>query len=191
MGHVATNDQRVQTDDLRRRSFLKAGLVGTVGVLTGLSAFTGTAAANGGGCCRVCWVDVKPDSCPNSINPKSNGTLTVALGWPNIEPNSVKLYPVKGTYTPAFDGCQNYHSPTYNKDCESLRRLLSESDGRYATPTRVSTEYLNSDSTRDTLLKFRTKDAEFEPDDTFAIVTAADKNGCLVVGIDSVRVLDT
>ncbi|WP_101295361.1 hypothetical protein [Halegenticoccus soli] len=172
-----------------RRRVLRSGAAVAAGAALVLPAVAGRAAATD--CCRACWVDVKPDSCPNAINPGSNGVVSVAAGWPRFAPGSVKLYPVKGEYDAAFGRCQDYRDPTYDRNCREIRGLLETSDGRYAEPIRFTVEDVNGSGTNDTVFKFRVRDLELEPDDAFLILVGASaRDGCTVVGIDSVRVLD-
>ena len=177
------------SDNLGRRTFVRGAV--TAGVLAfGVGAASSSAAATEG-CCRVCWVDVKPDSCPNSINPDNNGVVTVAAGWPRFVPGTVKLVPVKGEYDAAFDGCQNYRDPEYHPNCGALNDLLDGSDGRSAEPFSQRVEDVDGDGDDDTLFKFRTEDLELESDDAYLILVGeSTRDGCRVVGIDSVRVLD-
>ena len=173
-----------------RRRFVQGTIAaGTLAVGVGA---TSSAAAATEDCCRVCWVDVKPDSCPNSINPDNNGVVTVAAGLPWFAPGTVELVPVKGEYDSAFDGCQNYRNPEYDTDCSAIRDILDESDGRSAVPLSQKVADVDGDGDDDTLFKFRTEDLELEPDDTFLVLVGeSTRDGCTVIGIDSVRVLET
>ncbi len=116
--------------------------------------------------------------------------MSVAAGWPRFVAGSVKLYPVKGEYGAAFDGCQDYRDPAYDRDCRKIRELLETSDGRYAEPVRQAVEDVNESGTDDTVFKFRVRDLELEPDDAYLVlVGTSTRDGCTVVGVDSVRVV--
>jgi hypothetical protein len=178
----------------RRRTVLRtaaASGLAVAGLTTTASAQSATATD-----CRVCWVDVKPDSCPNAINPDQNGVVSVAAGWPYFETGTVELLPVSEAcaeevgYEPAFDRCQDYQNQQYARDCATLRELAACQDGRAATPIRSTTEDIDDDGDQDTVFKFETADLELRPDDAYLLLTGESTDGGRVYGIDSVRVVD-
>ncbi|WP_458209398.1 twin-arginine translocation signal domain-containing protein [Haladaptatus sp. NG-SE-30] len=172
-----------------RRTVLKKGVLATATAAIGLPMVTGLASADG--CCKTCWVDVKPNSCPNSINPKNNGVVSVAVGWPNVKMDSVRLVPSAGHRCVQFSGCQDYMNPEWSGvSCEDMERLLSESDGRSAMPIRMTREDLDGDGDNDTVLKFRTRDLDLMPSDKYLVLEAETKAGCRLLGLDTVRVVD-
>lgn len=184
---------------IRRRTVLRAtataGLA-VAGLSTAASAAEGTAATD----CCVCWVDVKPGSCPNSINPGQGGVVSVTAGKPGLDDATVELVPVSEAcaervgYDPAFDECQDYRDQQYATNCAPLRDLRRcEADGgdRSASPVRSSAEDADDDGDADTVFKFEIADLELRPDDAYLLLTgeSADDD-CRVYGIDSVRIVD-
>ena len=181
---------------LTRRTALKYGVAG-VGAVVGSAAFAGGAAASEPACYNVCWVDVKPDSCPNSVNPDQNGVISVAAGWPNFDFETVRLIPVSGEYEGLGGDCQNYLDPSYDTDPGPILELLEsagypDGDYRSASPLRSTVEDRNGDGSDDTTFHFRVSDLELRPTDTHLVLVGESTVGdCAFVGIDSVRVLDT
>ena len=178
----------------RRSLILRTGLA-TGGLVVGSSVLAGGAAATEhecDGCLRICWMDVKPGSCPNSVNPNSSGVLPVAAGWPNFEEGTVELIPVKGDYEPAFGDCQDFENPRYDtgtRTAEELCALASSSD-RSASPTWTRREDVDDDGDLDTAFKFDVSDLELEPDDTYLVLRGeSSTSDCTYFAIDSVRVL--
>ncbi|ODR80976.1 hypothetical protein BG842_00500 [Haladaptatus sp. W1] len=171
-----------------RRTILKKGILATATAAIGVPVTTGLASASS--CSKTCWVDVKPNSCPNSINPKNNGVVSVAVGWPNIKMESARLVPSAGNSDIQFPGCQDYLDPDWEDvSYEDIDQLLSESDDRAATAIRMSREDLNNDGNNDTILKFETRTIELNPDDKYLILEAETGSGCRLLGLDSVRVV--
>lgn len=166
----------------------------------GLSATAMAATGADASDCCVCWVDVKPDSCPNSVNPGSRGVVSVAAGPPGFEPGTAELVPITADcaesvgFEPAFEECQDYRDQTYAEDCQALRALLDgEADGadRSASPVRSSSEDLDGDGDEDTVFKFDVQDLDLGSDDAYLVLTgAANHDDCTVYGVDSVRVVD-
>lgn len=180
---------------LGRRTVLRATATAGLAV-AGLSA-TASAETATAADCRVCWVDVKPDSCPNSLNPDNGGVVSVAAGWPNFDPDAVELLPISGDsaedvgFEPAFDRCQDYRDQQYAEDCSTLEELAARSDGRAATPVRATTVDIDDDGDPDSVFKFETADLELQADDAYLLLTGESTDGgSRVYGIDSVRVLD-
>ena len=179
----------------RRRTVLRtaaASGLAVAGLSTTASAQSATATD-----CRVCWVDVKPDSCPNAINPDQNGVVSVAAGWPYFETETVELLPVseacaeEAGYEPAFDRCQDYQNQQYARDCATLRELAACQDGRAATPVRATTEDDDDDGDPDSVFKFETEALDLRPDDAYLLLTGESTEGDgRVYGVDSVRVVD-
>lgn len=175
---------------IRRRTVLRGAA--TAGLALG--GLTATAAAEEH--CCTCWVDVKPDSCPNSVNPNNRGVVSVAAGQPDFESGSVELLPISEDcaegFDPAFDRCQDYQDPQFSRDCESLRELEScarAEDDRSASPVRSTTEDINDDGTQDSVFKFETQDLDLRADDAYLLLVGT-QDGCETYGIDSVRVVD-
>lgn len=178
---------------VERRTVLKGAAAAGVGT----TMMVGRVGAQNG--CCICWVDVKPDSCPNSINPNNQGVVSVAAGSTDFDEETVKLVPIPegcvDQYTPKFEDCQDYQNPTYHDDgdeCGDLNGLLAceaNGDDRSASPTRSTTEDINGDSTQDTVFKFRTQDLDLQDDDAYLVLTGESED-CQVIGIDSVRVVD-
>lgn len=181
----------MSSDDrpVRRRTVLRGAVV--AGLATGTLSTTAAAEHD----CCVCWVDVKPDSCPNSINPNNGGVVSVAAGKPDFRDDTVELIPVSEAcaddvgFDPAFDRCQDYQNAQWSRDCTALENLGDCSDDRSATPIRSTTEDINDDGTTDTVFKFETGDLDLREDDAYLLLrgTAGD---CTTYGIDSVRVVD-
>jgi hypothetical protein len=175
--------ERESTD---RRTFLKRAALASAVATVGVPAFTGTAAARE--CCKVCWIDVKPDSCPNAINPNNNGVVSVAVGWPYVLFETARLVPLKSGPM-SVSGCQNYRHPDWHVSCADLTERLAAADGRSASAVRKTVEDINGDGTRDTVFKFDTRDLELEPDDEFLLFVGETGSGCQLLGIDSIRVV--
>jgi hypothetical protein len=185
-----SNDGDEASGVVSRRTLLRrAG--GVAGGLVAGSALAGQVAASGDGCgdgC-VCWVDVKPSSCPNSVNPNSQGVLPVSAGWPNFDVDTVELIPVKGSYDAAFDCCQDFQDPSYRDDGAELCELAKTSD-RSASPVWHRVEDVDGDGDRDSKFKFEVSDLELEPDDTYLVLKGeSSTSDCTYYGIDSVRVV--
>lgn len=184
-----------ETITLSRRSIIRQTGVVAGGLAVGAGTVSGQVAVNEdecGGCLEICWVDVKPNSCPNSVNAGNQGTLPVTAGWPNFELETVELIPIKANYDPAFDDCQDWSNPEYRDDPDTaleLCRYAMASD-RSASPTRYRTEDVDDDGDLDSKFKFVVADLELEPDDTYLILRGESREGdCTYVGIDSVRVV--
>lgn len=182
-----------EENSLSRRSILRRSGIVAGGLVVGTSAVTGQVAADEhecSGCLRVCWVDVKPNSCPNSVNAGSNGTLPVTAGYQNFDPTTVELIPVKADYDPGFGECQDWSNPDYDgHTAMELCELALESD-RSASPTWYRLEDVDDDGDLDWKFKFDISDLELESDDTFLILRGeSSTNDCTYFGIDSVRVL--
>lgn len=182
-----------------RRTVLQA--TATAGLAAaGLSATAMSAAGSDEADCCVCWVDVKPGSCPNAINPDSGGVVSVAAGRPNIEPSTAELVPITEAcaeevgFEPAFEECQDYQDKAYAEDCDPLAELLAcEAAGadRSASPVRSSSEDIDEDGDQDTVFKFRVEDLELRTDDAYLVLTGeAREDDCTVYGVDSVRVVE-
>lgn len=181
------------TDALSRRSLLLRTGLATGGLVLGSAVLAGGAAASeqeSDGCLRVCWMDVKPGSCPNSVNPAGSGVLPVSAGWPDFEEGTVELIPVKGSYDAAFGDCQDYENPRYaagTRTAEELRALAASSD-RSATPTWTRVEDVDGDGDLDTKFKFDVSDLELESDDTYLVLKGeSSTSDCTFFAIDSVR----
>lgn len=180
-----------------RRTMLRTtGVTGLA--VAGLSTTFGAAGAADRDCC-VCWVDVKPDSCPNSINPNSNGVISVTAGPPEFDPETVRLVPITEScaedagFDPAFDDCQDYRDPEYMADCRTLRALHeceADGDDRAASPVRWSSEDVDSDGDDDTVFKFSVGELDLRLEDAYLLLVGDTKhNDCRTYGIDSVRVV--
>ncbi|WP_101295362.1 hypothetical protein [Halegenticoccus soli] len=166
-----------------RRLFMR-GVAASAAVA--LPALAGRASAHA--CCRVCWVDVKPNCCPNAIVPDDE-VILIAAGWPHFDPEKVKFIPTKGSVDAGFDGCQSFQNPRYDRDCRGIRELLAERDGRFARPESWAVLDMNGDGTPDTIFTVRVADLELEPDDAHLILAGHDAEGdCSVIGIDAVDV---
>lgn len=181
---------------ITRRAALKYGTVAGVGAAVGSAALAGSAAAADPSDYRVCWIDVKPDSCPNSINPRQNGVVSVAAGWPRFDDSTVRLIPVSGSYDGRFGDCQNYRNPAYDTDTETINEirglLQASADGREARPIRSTVEDRSGSGDDDTTFHFRASDLELRPSDTHLVLVGdSTTNDFTYVGIDTVRVLDT
>lgn len=101
-------------------------------------------------------MDVKPNSCPNSVNPNSEGVLPVTAGWPYFEPGTVELIPVKvADYEPKFDEYQDWSDPVYGDNdrddstVEELCQLVTDTD-RSASPISMRNEDVDGDGDLDT-----------------------------------------
>lgn len=183
-----------RSDCVSRRTLLKTAAVGTAGLATA-GAFADQAAARESdceGCLRVCWVDVKPSSCPNSVNPDGAGVLPVTAGWPNFHLSTVELVPVKASYDAAFGRCQDWEAPRYDTGpgtATELCELVADAD-RSASPTGSTVEDVDGDGDLDTKFRFDVSDLDLEADDTYLVLVGESTDSdCTYVGIDSVRVV--
>lgn len=172
---------RPSNDDtaLSRRTLLRSA-AGTLVIGTGIATAT-TASAHGEGhtdcTCKTCWVDVKPGSDPNGINPKNRGVVSVAAGWPRFEEGSVWLAPL--------DAVTNGSVPS----CEEIQSFLEDPSG--AQPLRKSVEHTDVDDDRDldTVFKFRTAEIGLDAEDTGLVLVGIDSDdGCPIWGMDGVKV---
>lgn len=184
-----------RSDSVSRRALLQTTAVATAGLATA-GAFAGQAAAQESdceGCLRVCWVDVKPSSCPNSVNPNSSGVLPVTAGWPNFDVSTVELVPVKASYDAAFGRCQDWEAPRYDAGLETATELceLAADADRSASPGWSTVEDVDGDGDPDTKFAFDVSDLDLEADDTYLVLVGESTDSdCTYVGIDSVRVVD-
>ena len=181
--------------EFSRRSILRRTGIAAGGLAVGTAAFAGEVAADEhdcDGCLDICWMDVKPSSCPNSVNPKSEGLLPVMAGWPRFDPSTVELIPVKADYDAAFDDCQDWTDPTYNVGSETEMELcqLAASSDRSASPISMVVEDVDDDGDLDSKFRFRVEDLELESDDTHLVLKGESATSdCTFYAIDSVRVL--
>ena len=104
-------------------------------------------------------VDVKPGSFPNSINPRSQGVLAVAIlttdtfGASTVEPTSVRFGP----------------------------------SGTEAVPVHSALEDADGDGDIDLLLHFRTDSTGIQCDDSTVMLTGTTGTGAAIAGSDSIR----
>jgi nitrous oxidase accessory protein NosD len=123
-----------------------------------------------GPCANDIYIDIKPGSDPNSINPKSKGVIPVAIlstsGWD--APNQVD------TESLTF-------GPTGDED--SLHRR-----GRAGVPN-CGEEDVNGDGYLDLVCHFNTQPAGFECGDTEGILKGYTVDGVPIEGSDSVRIV--
>ena len=105
------------------------------------------------------FIDIEPGSFPNSINPKSNGVIPVAILTTNtfdattVDPLSVKFGP---------DGATEAHGRGHRED-------------------------VNGDGKKDLVLHFRTQDTGIVCGDTSASLTGETFSGQAIEGSDSLR----
>lgn len=109
-------------------------------------------------------IDIKPGSLPNSINPKSKGTIPVAI-----------------LSTATFDATKEVDktSLTFGKtgDEESLAKCTK------------SNEDVNGDGLDDVVCHFNTQDTGFQKGDTEGILKGKTKDGIPIEGKDSVNIV--
>lgn len=188
-------DDTQQSGSVSRRNVLKRTAFAAGGVAVGSSLLAGRAAAHANGCSGcldVCWLDVKPSSCPNSVNPNSSGVLPVTAGWPNFDVSTVELIPVKGSYDAAFGDCQDFEDVRYDDDAATATELceLAMTSERSASPIWSSVEDVDGDGDSDSKFKFEISDLQLESDDTYLVLTGESTGSdCTFLAIDSVRVL--
>lgn len=116
------------------------------------------------GTCPV-GIDIKPGSFPNSINPKSRGTIPVAI-----------------LSTAAFDAPSRVDrsSLTFGKTGNEASLAFCNS----------SPEDVNGDGLLDLICHFRTQQTGFQPGDTEGILKGEDNEGRAIIGRDSVRIVN-
>lgn len=104
-------------------------------------------------------IDIKPGSFPNSINPKSEGVIPVAIlstdtfDATTVDPSTVKFGP---------DGATEAHGGRHRED-------------------------VNKDGKKDLVLHFRTHDTGIECGDTSASLTGKTVSGQAIAGSDSIQ----
>lgn len=104
-------------------------------------------------------IDIKPGSFPNSINPRSNGVIPMAI-----------------LTTDEFDGM--------TVDPNSL---LFGRTGTEASPKHYAFEDVDGDGDIDMILHFKTKETLIQCGDTEAKLTGQTLDGLKIYGLDSVR----
>ena len=109
-------------------------------------------------------IDIKPGAYPNTVNPKSQGTIPVAI-------LSTEDFDAPGQIDPA--------SLTFG-------RTGSENSLAFCNPQGQD---VNGDGRLDLFCHFRTEDAGFECGDTEGVVRGATVDGRLVQGRDSVLII--
>lgn len=177
---MPTDRTAIQTT---RRSVLKfAG--GAVAATTGLALTGQVVGAEDDDCtCHQCWLDLKPGSCPNAVNPDANGVVSVAAGWPGLDPDSVALVPSEETW----GDCSERRSDHEGPDCETVRDLLA--DDRYASPVRAERHDEDGDGDEDWVFKFETQEVGFREGGGSVVLVGRDaEDDCLVWGVDSVKI---
>ena len=107
-------------------------------------------------------IDIKPGSDPNSVNPKSRGTIPVAI-----------------LSTPDFDAPSEV-------DKASLTFGRTGDEDSLARCTR-SSEDVNGDGLLDIVCHFKTQDTGFQPGDTEGILRGETPDGVSIEGRDSIR----
>lgn len=118
-------------------------------------------AAGSAGKCKV-EIDITPGSDPNSINPKSNGVIPVAiLGSDSFDVNDV--------------------------DRDSLK--FGPSEAQSAHKDKGHLEDVNDDGHMDLVSHYKTKNTGLAKGDTVACVSGQTTGGGTFIGCDSVRVL--
>lgn len=114
---------------------------------------------------RTVGIDIKPGSFPNSINPKSRGTIPVAI-----------------LSTPDFDAPEEV-----DKTSLAFGRTGDEDSLAFCTK---SAEDVNSDGLLDQVCHFNTQDTAFQMGDTEGILRGMTVDGRPIEGRDSVRIID-
>lgn len=113
---------------------------------------------------RQVKIDIKPGSDPNSINPKSKGTIPVAI-----------------LSAPDFD------APTrLDKSSLTFGRTGNEMSLAFCNK---SPEDVNGDGLLDQVCHFNTNKAGFQPGDTEGILKGKTTDGIEIIGKDSVRIV--
>lgn len=175
--------------DVDRRRVLK-GVTATVLAGSGFAVLTGQVAADSGsssGCCHECWLDIKPGSCPNSINPDSNGVIPVLVGWPHLDPETVRLVPREDDW----GDCSNRDIPEESAPtCQEATGIRESDDG--AEPVRAQKVDEDDDSDPEWKFKFETQDLDLDGSVRSAVLVAAgtgETAGCTVWGVDSVNIV--
>jgi hypothetical protein len=103
-------------------------------------------------------IDIMPDRFPNSINPRSNAPIPVAI------------------LSDAFDATTVDPSTVH-----------FGATGIEATPTRFSLKDVNRDGRPDLLLQFRTRDTNIACGDTSATLTGQTYSGQVIEGTDAIQ----
>jgi len=109
-------------------------------------------------------IDIKPGSFPNSINPKSEGTIPVAI-----------------LSTPTFD------ATTVDKASPTFGRTGNEASLAFCTK---SNEDVNGDGLLDVVCHFDNQKTRLQSGDTAGILRAQTSDKVFIVGSDSVRIVN-
>lgn len=168
-----------------RRGVLK--LAGTtVAATTGLALTGGVVAAETDeDCtCHQCWLDLKPGSCPNAVNPDAGGVVSVAAGWPGLDPETVALVPSQEDWGDCSERRSDYAGP----DCDTVEDLLA--DDRYAVPVRAERYDEDGDGDDDWVFKFDKQAVGFREGVESVVLVGRDaEDDCPVWGVDSVKIV--
>ena len=172
--------------EVDRRAFLRASGV-TAAAATGLFATAGQAAAGYECPCHQCWLDIKPGSCPNSINPRNQGVVSVAAGWPDFDPGTVKLVTREEAWGDCSERRSDYDQPDVGANCERVEEWLDED---HATPVRAERVDEDGDGDMDWVFKFETQALDLYEGVQSAILVGRDaQSGCPVWGVDSINIV--
>jgi hypothetical protein len=110
-------------------------------------------------------IDIKPGSAPNTVNPKSKGSIPVAIL------SSSKFYAPGDTVTSSL----TFVAP--GQTSMSLQRC------------NPAGEDVNADGYVDLVCHFSTQLAGFKPGDTLGVVIGTATNGAFIVGWDTIRIV--
>lgn len=135
---------------------------GVVGFKTNIVICTICGTGGGGETanCTYDGIDIKPDSCPNSINLKSKGNVAVAV-----------------LSTPLFDATTIYWNSVVFAGAAPLSIGKSPID-------------VNGDGLLDLVFHFKTQDLNLQAQDTTACLSAVTTGGESFTGCDSVRIVN-
>lgn len=154
----------------------------------GFSATAGrTAAEESSECCHECWLDIKPGSCPNSINPDSNGVVPALVGWPHLDPETVRLVPREEDW----GNCSNRTIPEQRAPSCGKATDIWDSDPGTA-PIKARKVDSDGDGDPDWQFKFETEALDLEDSVNSAILVSegtGETADCTVWGVDSVNIV--
>lgn len=166
-------------EDVSRRRVLGLG-AGALGATLGVTAAPAGADQDD---CEQCWLDVRPGSCPNTVDANGDGVVDVAVGQPDLVPETARLVPRPESWGDCSQRRHDHEGPS----CSELRRLLDADAG--AGQSRWETYDEDGDGDLDKVFEFRVRDLDLRSDTRSLLLVGRDGHtDDLVWGVDAVTV---